>query len=142
MPSYPITTPAEYVPPLAIAYADASGHAALVSAGNPLPVVAAPVAAAAPLAGSAGASATVGPFNPVAGRGVILALGGGWSGSVSVLRSTDGGTTMLPLTEGGAPSALYTANCCEQVWNESEAVATLYLQITLLAGTVTYRMAQ
>jgi len=58
------------------------------------------------------------------------------------MRSTDNGVTVVPVTLGGAPWAIYTTNCCEPVWDESEAAALLYLQITLSSGSVNYRLAQ
>ena len=94
------------------------------------------------LTGAANSSTVAGPFTPVVGRAVMLALTGTWVGSVEVMRSTDGGTTLLPLTMGGAIWGIYTSNCCEPVWDESESSARLYLQISLTSGSVTYRLAQ
>ena len=99
-------------------------------------------AAPTPLTGTASGSTTVGPFPPVIGRAVMLALSGTWMGSVQLLRSTNGGSTYFPLTLGGTAWGLFTGNCCEPVWDESEAAAQLYLQITLTSGSVTYRIAQ
>ena len=111
------------------------------SSASPVPVNTQAVAST-PLTGTASSSATVGPFSPVVGRAVMLALTGSWVGSAEILRSTNGGTTMLPLTMGGATWGLYTSNCCEPVWDESEASAQLYLQLSLTSGSVTYRLAQ
>jgi hypothetical protein len=61
---------------------------------------------------------------------------------VRLLRSTDGGATKLPVTVAGDTWAQFTANCCEPVWDESEASARLYLDIALTSGTITYRIAQ
>ena len=72
----------------------------------------------------------------------MLALSGSWSGTVKVLRSTDGGATKLPLTIAGASWGQFTANCCEAIWEESEAAARLYLDITLIAGSASYRLGQ
>ena len=94
------------------------------------------------LTGTASSSTVAGPFTPVVGRAVMLALAGTWVGSVEIMRSTDGGTTMLPLTMGGTTWGIYTGNCCEPVWDESETSARLYLQISLTSGSVTYRLAQ
>lgn len=142
MPTSPLKTPAGYVPQMAIAFANPAGDAELVSASNPLPFQEQPFAAAAPLAGTATASSLVGPFTPRAGRAVMLSLSGTWAGTVRLLRSTDGGTTKLPLTALGQPWATYTANICEPVWEESEAAAVLYLDIVLSSGTLTYRVGQ
>jgi len=142
MPSTPIQSPASYVPSRAIAFADIDGTSLLVSASNPLPVSVGAATAAAPLAGSTINSGVLGPFQPVIGRAVVLALSGAWAGTVRVTRSTDGGITKLPLTVAGGIWAQFTANACEPVWEESEAAAALYLDIALSSGTLTYRLAQ
>ncbi len=137
----PIQNPASFVPSEAVAFADLDGNSTTVSPQAPLPVniqlPANPV-----LAGSSAAALQVGPFQPVPGRAVVLALSGGWTGNVRVLRSTDGGATRLPLTIGGSAWAQFTANCCEAVWEESDAAARLYLDIAPTSGTLTYRMGQ
>lgn len=136
-----IFNPASYVPPHALAYAAQDGSAQIVGASAPLPVgVVLPTTNA--LSGVATASGNIGPFTPVVGRSVLLSLWGNWSGTVQVMRSTDGGTTLLPLTIGGATWAVFTTNCCEAVWDESEAVARLYLGAMLTSGTLNYRLAQ
>ena len=142
MPSTPIQSPASYVPSRAAAFADIDGTSLLVSASNPLPVALGAAPAAPPLAGSATVSGVVGPFLAVAGRLVVLALTGTWTGTVTVKRSTDGGATKLPLTIGGAIWGQYTANVCEPIWEEIEAGAGLYLDVALSSGTLTYRLAQ
>lgn len=146
MPSSPIQSPASFVPSQATAFADGDGNALVVSASNPLPVTLAAATGstttASPLAGSANASGTFGPFQPAAGKPVVLALSGSWSGTVKVLRSTDGGATRLALTAAGSPWAQFTANCCEPVWEDTDTAARLYLDVTLASGTLAYRMAQ
>ena len=140
MPS-PIRIPSGYVSPHAIAFANADGRADIVDASKPLPVTSAlPTTTA--LAGIANTTQTVGPFSPVMGRSVILALSGSWSGNVAIQRSTDSGVTKLPITASGAPYGIFTTNCCEGVWDEGEIGAALYLSITLTSGSVNYRMAQ
>lgn len=142
MPPNPIQSPASYIPSRATAFADVDGTALLVSSSTPLPVSIGAAAAAAPLAGTTAASGTLGPFQPVVGRPVVLALSGTWTGTVQVLRSTDGGTTKLPLTVVGQSWGTFTANACEPVWEESEAAARLYLDVALGSGALTYRLAQ
>ncbi|MEY2942634.1 MAG: hypothetical protein RLY97_648 [Pseudomonadota bacterium] len=161
MPSTPIKSPTNYAVSHAVAFADSEGSAQLVSAASPMPVNinnAAPLAVSvsnstpmavsvanpttAPIAGTANANVVAGPFAPVMGRAVILSLSGTWVGAVKVTRSTDGGTSRLPLTIAGGAWANFTANCCEAVWEECDAAASLYLDITLTSGTVTYRLAQ
>jgi len=142
MPSSPLKSPAGYVPQMAISFANFSGDADMVSAGNPLPTTDQPFAAAAPLVGTMNASGQAGPFTPRAGRAVVLTLSGTWTGTVKLLRSVDGGATKFPLTALGMPYGVYSANVCEPVWEESEAAALLYLDATLSAGSVNYRLGQ
>lgn len=141
MPSSPIAAPAGYATVNAVAYADGDGNAAFVSDIQPLPVQMKPVPTT-PLAGASGAGGVIGPFVPALDRSVILTLAGTWSGTVKVVRSTDNGVTRSPLTIAGAPWGQYSANCCEPVWDESEAGAVLYLDLSLISGTVIYRLAQ
>ena len=141
MPNNPIQNPTGYAISRAVAYSDVDGTSIVVGAAAPLPVTTI-LPASAPLTGTAATSAQVGPFQPVAGRPVMLALSGSWSGTVKVLRSTDGGATKLPLTIAGASWGQFTANCCEAIWEESEAAARLYLDITLIAGSASYRLGQ
>lgn len=137
----PIQTPSGYATTRAVAFADVDGSALLVSTGAPLPVtMGAP--AATPIAATTAASTVAGPYQPALGRGVVLTLSGSWTGTVKVLRSTDGGTTKLPLTVAGDVWGLFTGNACEAVWEESEALARLYLDVTLTSGTLNYRLAQ
>ena len=143
MSSTPIINPGGYTPARALVYADIDGSAVQVSSTAPLPVTlgtTSPVPAA--LTGSLAASGTVGPYTPIADKPVMLVLSGTWSGSVRVLRSTDGGATKLPVTMAGASWAQFTANCCEPVWEDNEAGAQLYLFVTLASGTLAYRVSQ
>jgi len=142
MPTSPLKTPAGYVPQMAISIANPSGDAELVSANNPMPIQEQPFTAAPALAGTLSASAQAGPFAPRAGRAVMLTLSGTWTGTARLLRSVDGGATKLPLTALGKPYGSFTANICEPVWEESEAAAVLYLDVTMTSGTLNYRMGQ
>lgn len=136
-----IMNPAPYIPPHAVAFSGDGGSAQLVGHASPLPVSAvAPTTT--PLTGQAEATGTFGPYYPISGRSVILSLWGNWSGTVQVMRSTDGGATLLPLTVGGSTWALFTANCCESVWDESEPGATLFIKAMLTSGALNYRLAQ
>lgn len=142
--SLPITAPAGYYPPFALAFADAEGDGVIVAAASPLPVTVAepePVSST-PLAGSTSSTTVLGPFEPVAGRAIWLSLSGTWTGTVRVKRSVDGGTTKLPLTAGGEPWGSFTANACEPVGYDGETGAAYYLDATLASGTLTYRLAQ
>ena len=137
-----ISAPASYAPLSAVGFAEADYTLAPVSADRPLPVSTVSVPAPASLTGTTTASAVVGPFTPNSNKPVVLALSGTWSGTVKVLRSTDGGTTKLPITAAGMAWGSFTANCCEPVWEESVSGAALYLDIALGSGSLTYRMAQ
>lgn len=119
----------------------ASTPSVTVANAAPLAVSISPPATAA-LAGSASASAVVGPFTPVLGRAAVLMLSGSWAGTIKVSRSTDAGATRQPLTVAGLPWAQFSANACEAVWEESDPTARLYLEITLTSGTVNYRLSQ
>ncbi|MET0250725.1 MAG: hypothetical protein ABW203_00945 [Novosphingobium sp.] len=149
MSDIPIIYPARFAPGVAVNYADAYGGAVQVSHAAPLPVVladgsVAPAAGAvpAPLAGTTAAALVAGPFDPIAGRPIVLSLSGTWTGTVKLLRSTDGGTSKLPLTLAGAPWASFTTNVCEPVWEDAEDSARFYLQLSPTSGTIVYRLAQ
>lgn len=142
MPQPPIQYPTAYSVSYVVAYSEPDGTSQLVSPDKPLPVTIGQPIGATPLAGTAIASVVVGPYAPVAGRPVVLALQGTWEGSVAVLRSTDEGATKLPLTIGGGAWGQFAGNCCEPVWEESETLARLYLDIQLASGSLGYRLAQ
>lgn len=137
----PIQNPAGYAVTRAVAFADVDGTLVPVDANTPLPVTLGRTPTT-PLAGTAAATAVVGPYQPALGRPVMLVLTGTWAGTVRVMRSVDGGTTRQALTVAGTTWAQFSANACEAVWEESESAATLYLDITLASGSVAYRMAQ
>lgn len=138
----PSLAPAAYIPFTALACPDGDGSVA-VGPGNPLPVTASfGPAASSPLTGTTGTSGVLGPFEPDPGRPIHLTLSGTWSGSVQVMRSTDGGTTKHPLTVAGIGWASFTANCCEPVAEESEDGAEYYLDVALASGTLAYRVSQ
>ena len=138
-----VTTPARFIPLEAMAFGAVGGAATPVSAESPLPVYATTVPASTEaLEGTADASMTMGPFAPELARPINLTLSGGWSGTVTVLRSIDGGSTKLGLTVAGEPWGVFTGNCNEPVWEESEAAATFYLSFERISGTLAYRVAQ
>ena len=138
----PIVLPAGYVTGEAIAFAGTDDRAVMVTRATPLPVAATMIAATSTaLAGSASASAVLGPFVPQLGREVMLTLSGGWAGTVALKRSVNGGTTKLPATLAGVALA-WSGAVNEPVWVETEAGATLFLDAALTSGTLTYRVAQ
>lgn len=138
-----ILAPGGFVPQQAVSFAATDGKSVAVDGANPLPVAvpANRAATSTPLAGSTSASTVAGPFAPQLGREIVLTLSGTFAGSVALLRSVDGGTTKVAATLGGSALA-WSAPVNEIVWLETEAAATLYLQITLSSGTLTYRVAQ
>jgi hypothetical protein len=93
----------------------------------------------------------LGPFTPQLGRQMWLTLDAtvAASGTAQLLRSTNGGTTQLPLTRNSTPIGNYAFGSEAGVivneplpYAETDATATYYLTITLTAGTVTVRLAQ
>jgi hypothetical protein len=138
----PIKFPAGYVTGYAVGYADESGSLSLVEAGRPMPVSLAGPAVPVALSGEASTPTQVGPYMPAPGQPVVLQLSGDWTGTVTLLRSTDGGTTRLPVTAGGEPWGVFTANACEPVWLDHESSAELYLAFEISQGTVEYRVSQ
>ena len=141
MTSTTISVPAGFAPAYAVGFAGTGGGLALVSSTDPLPVViSAP--APAPLIGQSATPTVVGPFNATVGRAIVVALAGEWTGTVRLLRSTDGGTTRLPLRVAGGAWAEYAASGCEQAWSETEEGASFYLDIALESGSVAYRVSQ
>jgi hypothetical protein len=144
MDSIPIRAPGGFAPVTAIGRADAHGDLALVNESNPLPVRLSDATGSAPpaLSGSSEGSAVVCPFAPRPGRPVYLELSGDWQGEVRLVRSVDGGASRSPLTIAGSAWAVFRANVCEPVWEEGEAGAQLYLEITVSSGTLAYRVSQ
>lgn len=138
----PVYAPAGFAPVSAIGFTQADATLSPVSTLTPLPVVARPEPAAPALSGTTSNTIVAGPFAPLPGRPVILSLSGNWTGTVRVMRSTDSGATLLPLTVGGLPWGNYTANCCEAVWEESTNGAELYLNIAVATGSLIYRLEQ
>ena len=139
-----IHSPAGFVPLHALAFGANDAAATAVDAAHPLPT--APTIAAAssvPLVGTASASGALGPYVPQLGRTIWVTLSGTWSGSVQLLRSTDGGATRLPLTYGdGTAKPNWSGNLNAPVAEETVAAATYYLGVTLSSGTLSYRMEQ
>lgn len=142
MTKYPISPPASYVTPTAIGFADSAGDLSLVGAATPLPVTATREAAPPALAGQAAQAVVVGPFVPLLDVPIHLELGGVWSGQVALQRSSDGGTTRPGVTAGGMPWASFAGNVNEVVWQEGEQGVSLYLDIAVTSGTVSYRLSQ
>ena len=143
MPTNPIAVPSGYATAFAVGFADAaSGNLSLVDSGRPLPVISVPTAAPTPLSGTTSSSQLIGPFSPATGRPVYIGLSGTWQGTVTLVRSIDGGTTRLPVTVAGQPWARFSANACEPVWEEQSQQASLYLDVTLTSGSLAYSLAQ
>jgi hypothetical protein len=141
-----VSAPGGFVPRYALSFGSANAAAVAVDASNPLPVAdtrSAGPAASTPLGDSLAASGTSAAFAPQLGRPIWLTLGGSWSGTASLLRSTDGGVTRLPLTYAdGSAKPVWTGNMQAPVAEESVAGALYYLSVALTAGTITFRMEQ
>lgn len=140
MSATPVHNPARFVPVYGVGFAAQAGSIDAVSPTSPLPVAIAAADAAPPVAGSTANDLVAGPFAPTPGAPVVLVLAGEWSGEVRITRSTDGGATRHPLTAAGGQWARFTANACEPVWEESDAAAQLYAEITVASGAVDYRL--
>lgn len=145
----PINLPARYASAFAVGHADASGNLNLVSEGQPLPVrvIDGSIGSGSGtspnvLAGQTTTDTVAGPFQPALGVPITVTLAGTWTGTVKVMRSTDNGATLMPLTVAGAPWGEFQANANEQVWSEAEAAARFYLTIDLTSGSLSYRVAQ
>lgn len=98
-----------------------------------------PRATSTPITGTSTTAAIVGPFTPQLGRPITVALAGTWSGTAQLLRSTDGGTTKLPLTPAGVTLGTYSAQGVDQPWIETDSTATFYL--SLPAANITYKVS-
>lgn len=134
---------AGFVPLLGVAFGEVGEPAVPVNGAHPLPVVAVRDAiVASPLSGTSSASAVVGPFVPDLTWPIWVQLSGSWTGTVQVLRSTDGGTTRLPLTVAGQSWATFIVNAQEAIGEESSVGAGYWLAITLNGGTLTYKVSQ
>lgn len=143
MANPPISVPAGFAPAFALGYSDAQSNLTMVTASAPLPVsVGSGAPVPAPLTGQTATAALVGPFNAIADRPVVVALSGTWTGTVQVLRSTDGGVTKLPLRIGGSTWGTYRESGVEQAWIDKESGASFYLDIAPASGTVAYRVSQ
>jgi hypothetical protein len=138
----PVSAPAAYAPVSAIGYAEADSTLSPVSADKPLPVSTVSVPPPAALAGTASVTSQLGPFVPNSDKPVVVSLSGTWAGTVKLLRSVDGGATKLPITAAGLAWGQFSANCCEPVWQETVTGASLYLDVVLASGSVSYRVAQ
>ena len=93
---------------------------------------------------------SVGPFTPQIGREIWLTINAptSASGTAQLLRSTDGGTTKIGLTAGGALFGSFSftsvsgAISNEIMGVETDTAATYYVSVTLASGAVTVRVAQ
>ena len=138
----PIQAPGGFAPVFTLGFEDAEGMCSVISNQRPLPTRPAPAQVPAPLEGSTASSALIGPFEPAALTPVYCTLSGDFEGTVQVVRSTDGGATVHPLTAAGSTWAVFSGPACEAVWQESEDGAALWLDCSLVSGTLEYRLSQ
>jgi len=139
-----VEAPGGFVPQIALTFGARDGAAVAVDRANPLPTRAVTAAAGSvPLAGTMGESGVAGPFAPDLDRAIVVTLSGEWSGTVTLLRSSDGGATRRPLTFiDGSAKGVWSNNVNTAVGEESVAGATYYLQFARGAGTLAYRVEQ
>jgi hypothetical protein len=96
------------------------------------------------------ATHALGPFTPQLSRQIWLTLNAtaAASGTAQLLRSNDGGTTRIGITQSGNIAASYQfsgvtgAIVNEPILAETDATAVYFLMITLTAGSITVRIAQ
>jgi len=140
----PISSPAKYVSPTAVGFANQKGELALVTSNAPLPVTVTNGSGprVQPVAGKTVSSTVVGPFVPNSNVPFHLQLSGEWKGRVTLERSADGGATRQGLTIGGAPWASFSVNVNEPVWQETDSTASFWLNIALEGGELSYRLSQ
>lgn len=137
-----LDTPGGFAPGFAVGFDDGSGAFAYASPQRPLPTLVSSPAAPPALEGETTTAILAGPFAPVQMMPVYCTLSGDWQGSVRLMRSTDAGASLHPVTAGGASWANFTGNACEVVWQETETQATLWLECAPVAGTLAYRVSQ
>jgi hypothetical protein len=102
-----------------------------------------------PLSGTFTTSGSSAAFTPLAGRPFNVACwiagqtapGTSLGGTVYLARSTDGGTTYLPLTAGGTQLEMFTQNASEQ-WTEYQTGVTYELICTSASQTINWRLSQ
>jgi hypothetical protein len=128
-----------------------SGKVSNVMLDNPLPAgsntiggvtITQGAASSTAVIGSTSASTTVGPFVPQLGRDMLVELSGTWTGSVQLMRSTDGGTTQVATTINGGTWGLWTANASESPVTPSSTRETFYLAVTIASGILAYKIFQ
>jgi hypothetical protein len=103
------------------------------------------------VAGTFVAAGNSAPFTPAAGRSFNIAVwpagnaapapGTSLTGTVYLARSTDGGTTLLPLTASGTQLEAFTTTASES-WTESQVGVTYELVCTgTPANPIAYRIS-
>jgi hypothetical protein len=146
MANVQVQAPGGFAPATAIGFGALGSGVTTVDPSNPLPVATGASQAAARsavLAGNAVSSGLIGPFTPDLGRAIWVTLSGSWTGTVRVKRSTDGGTTLLPLTYiDGSARGMWSASVNAPVGEESVAGVAWFLDFQRTGGTLTYRMEQ
>ena len=92
--------------------------------------------------GTATGTSTSAALASAVGIPIGLELWGTWTGSVSLQRQTSAAGGFLPVTAGGTAWAVFTGNCSEQVWEETDDQASFRLSFVIASGTCNYRLAQ
>jgi hypothetical protein len=81
-------------------------------------------------------------FTPIEGRGFNITLYGTFVGTVVLQRSTDGGTTWLPVTAGGVAIYSWTAPGSESAEESQSGVQYRLTCSAWTSGAPTYRISQ
>lgn len=82
------------------------------------------------------------PFVANRHKPITLHLTGTWVGTVTVKRKLPGESAYAALTVNSTAWGVYTTNVNEQVWEESEYLASFIVDFSRTSGTVSYRFSQ
>lgn len=96
----------------------------------------------APVASTASANGFSTVFSATPGYKLYLTLTGTWTGSVSLLRSTDGGFNWNQVTHQDGVPVTITQNCDESLTMVTQADVKYRLEFAVASGTIIYRLAQ
>lgn len=82
-------------------------------------------------------------FDVIHNKPVLIDRWGGGSGSLQIVTSTDGGTTMLPITVAGGVWGLFLSDCSnEEVCTPTQGGRTFYAKFVGVSGTVNWAYGQ
>jgi hypothetical protein len=124
--------------------------AVIEAADPPTQVSSAAPSGVAPVTGSFTGTGNSANFTPIAGRSYNLAVwatgataqGSALGGTVYLARSTDGGTTFLPITAAGGGIYSFTALANESLYESQAGVLYRLICSAYTSGTINYRFTQ